>query len=44
MRDTTRKDSPLTKAADAVEIDTDNLTIEETIEKIADIYKCCYIG
>lgn len=33
-RDSTRKDSPLTKAPGAEEIDTDSLTIEEVVAKV----------
>ncbi len=36
--DSTRKDSPLKIAEDAIIIDSTNLTIEETFEKIKDIY------
>ena len=32
--DTTRKDSPLVKANDAVELDNSNLTVEETFENV----------
>ena len=32
--DTTRKDSPLVKASDAVELDNSNLTVEETFENV----------
>jgi cytidylate kinase len=35
--DTTRADSPLTKAEDAIEIDTTNLTFEEQVHKIVDL-------
>ena len=34
IRDSTRSDSPLTQVPDAVVIDTDNLTIEEVIERV----------
>lgn len=35
--DSTRKESPLKKAEDAVEIDTSSLTIEEVVRKISDL-------
>lgn len=38
-RDTTREVAPLRKADDAVTVDTDELTITQVIDKIADIYK-----
>jgi len=34
QKDSTRKESPLKKADDAIEIDTTNLTIDETVKKI----------
>ncbi len=34
QKDSTRKESPLKKAWDAIEIDTTNLTIEQTVKKI----------
>ncbi|HET6456792.1 MAG TPA: (d)CMP kinase, partial [Armatimonadota bacterium] len=34
IRDSTRSDSPLTQVPDAVVIDTDDLTVEEVIEKV----------
>ena len=34
IRDSTRSDSPLTQVPDAIVIDTDNLTIEEVIERV----------
>src|SRR5690606_8733630 len=34
IKDSTRKESPLKKADDAIEIDTTHLTIDETVEKI----------
>lgn len=37
LRDTTRAVAPLKKADDAVEIDSDNLTIEQVVDKIAAI-------
>lgn len=37
--DSTRKDSPLVKADDAVEIDNSNLTIEEQIDTLLDLVK-----
>ncbi len=37
--DSTRKCSPLVKAQDAVEINTDNLSIEEVVEKIIEIVR-----
>ena len=39
QRDTTRKDSPLVKAPDAVEVDTTGLTIDEVVEKIVDLVR-----
>ncbi|HHY96794.1 MAG TPA: (d)CMP kinase [Acholeplasma sp.] len=33
-KDSTRKESPLKKAKDAIEIDTTNLTVDETVDKI----------
>ncbi|GAY73046.1 (d)CMP kinase [Lentilactobacillus kosonis] len=38
-KDSHRKISPLTKAEDAVEIDTTSLSIEEVVEKIASVIK-----
>jgi cytidylate kinase len=37
--DTTRKDSPLIKAIDAIEIDTTNLTFDEQVSKIINLAK-----
>jgi cytidylate kinase len=37
QRDSTRADSPLTKAPDAVEINTDNLTVEEVVTRILEL-------
>lgn len=37
--DSTRKENPLKKATDAIEIDTTNLTIEEVLEKIIKIIR-----
>jgi len=37
--DTNRKESPLIKTADAIEIDTTHLTIDEVVEKIISIAK-----
>ncbi|MBN3490563.1 (d)CMP kinase [Acholeplasma equirhinis] len=34
IKDSTRKESPLKKADDAIEIDTTHLTIDQTVEKI----------
>lgn len=34
LLDTTRKDSPLVKASDAIEIDNSNLSLKEQFEKI----------
>jgi cytidylate kinase len=34
LLDTTRKDSPLIKAADAIEIDNSDLNVRETFEKV----------
>lgn len=39
LLDTTRKDSPLVKASDAVEIDNSHLSLEEQFEKILQLYK-----
>lgn len=39
LQDTTRKESPLKKAEDAIEIDTSSLTIEETTNKVIDLLK-----
>ena len=36
-RDSTRKDSPLRKADDAVEVDTTSLTIEEQVERVIEL-------
>ena len=38
-KDSTRKVSPLTQAADAVRLDTTNLTIDEVVDKISQIIK-----
>lgn len=38
LMDSTRKDSPLVKAADAVEIDNSSLTLREQFEKILELY------
>ncbi|MBN2564235.1 MAG: (d)CMP kinase, partial [Candidatus Eisenbacteria bacterium] len=38
-RDSTRTDSPLKKAEDAVELDTTNLTIEEQVERVVELAK-----
>ncbi len=38
-KDSTRSISPLRKAADAIEIVTDNLTAEQVIEKIVELYE-----
>jgi cytidylate kinase len=38
-RDMTRSDGPLRKAEDAHEIDTTDLTIDEQVEKIYQIYQ-----
>ncbi|HMO22281.1 MAG TPA: (d)CMP kinase, partial [Candidatus Melainabacteria bacterium] len=40
----TRQEAPLVKAADAVEVDTDGLTIEEVVNKIADLCKNSHNG
>lgn len=37
LLDTTREDSPLKKASDAIEIDNSDLTVEETFELVYDI-------
>ena len=39
LLDTTRKDSPLIKAKDAVEIDNSHLTLEGQFEKILELYQ-----
>jgi cytidylate kinase len=39
IQDTTRIHSPLLKAADAIELDTTNMSINEVIDKIVDIIK-----
>jgi len=39
VRDTTREISPLTKAQDAIEIDTTNLSVEEQVKRIVSIAK-----
>jgi cytidylate kinase len=36
-RDTTRTDSPLQRAADAVEVDTTDLTIEQQVERVIEL-------
>ena len=38
-KDSTRSTAPLQKAADAIEIQTDNLTIDEVIDKIVSLYE-----
>jgi pantoate ligase/cytidylate kinase len=38
-KDSTREVAPLRKAADAVEIQTDNLTVAEVIDRIVGLYK-----
>ena len=38
-KDSTRKIAPLRKAADAVEIQTDNLTVDEVIDRIVGLYQ-----
>ena len=38
--DSHRKNSPLVKVEDAVEIDTSNLTIDEVVEKCLNLVKC----
>ena len=40
-RDTTRAESPLRKADDAVEVDTSDLTIPEVTARILDLWKNC---
>ena len=37
--DMTREISPLRKADDAVEVDTSDLTIDEVVQKIIDLWK-----
>ena len=39
QKDSTRKESPLRKADDAIEIDTTNYSIEEVVEKIVQLIK-----
>lgn len=39
IQDTTRKESPLKKADDAIEVDTSSLTIEETTNIVIDLLK-----
>ena len=39
LADSTRKHSPLKKAEDAIELDTSFLSIDETVEKIMQLYK-----
>ena len=36
-RDSTRSDSPLVKAPDAVEVDTDALSVDQVIDRIVDL-------
>lgn len=43
-KDTTREVSPLRKATDAVEIETDGLTIAEAIDRIVGLYKERIVG
>lgn len=43
-QDSTRQEAPLVKAADAVEVDTDGLTIEEVVDRIADLCKNSHNG
>ena len=38
-RDTHRENSPLRKAPDAIEVDNSSLTIDETVDKIYDLFK-----
>ncbi|TAE96271.1 MAG: cytidylate kinase, partial [Oscillatoriales cyanobacterium] len=38
-KDSTRLIAPLRKAADAVEIQTDNLTVDEVIDRIVGLYQ-----
>ncbi len=38
-RDSTRPDSPLTKVPEAVEINTDNLTVSQVVERILELCK-----
>jgi CMP/dCMP kinase len=40
--DSTRADSPLAKAADAIEIDTTNLEIDEVVNRLVDIVRNCH--
>lgn len=46
LKDSTRRISPLRKAADAIEIQTDHLTIDEVVSKIVSLYqeKVLHIG
>ncbi|QYO62994.1 (d)CMP kinase [Leptolyngbya sp. 7M] len=39
LKDSTRPISPLRKAGDAIEIVTDDLTIDEVVAKIASLYQ-----
>jgi pantoate ligase / CMP/dCMP kinase len=39
--DSTREISPLKKADDAVEIISDNLTIDQVVDRIVNMYQCC---
>lgn len=42
-RDSTRADSPLTRAADAIPVDTDNKSIEEVVDEISEHIKRCMV-
>jgi cytidylate kinase len=39
LADSTRQHSPLKKASDAIELDTSFLSIDETVEKIIQLYQ-----
>ncbi len=39
LQDTTRKESPLKKADDAIQIDTSDLTVDETVKEVIDLLK-----
>jgi cytidylate kinase len=40
QRDSTRRDSPLRPAEDAVALDTTGLTVEQVVDRIADLVEC----
>jgi cytidylate kinase len=39
LRDSTRSDSPLTKAPGAVEINTDGLSVEDVVDRIMQLVR-----